>query len=217
MTAQMIQSDPKTDPPSLNQLLIGGVGEHAASPGLDGPTSELLSTNRNLERCLRLLSLPEKSWGALRGVYQILKAELRPRNWQELASLDTTTEELNRFRRSLSARRGKISALSAWLGAKLQGRPPMTITEAHDLARRMVAAWISRMVSQRPDASSAPALAGTDRDRIGIGRDVVEAQRRPGDRPVTIALGTIFILVMMAWCSVLAYGAWSALRWMTTP
>jgi hypothetical protein len=120
MTAPAIQSKTKTD---LVSVLVEVVGERAQSAALEGPVGELLSTNHNLERCLRLLALPEKTWGSLSGVYEILKVELRPMSWRELASLDTTTEELARFRRRLSARRGKVSALSEWPSARREPAP----------------------------------------------------------------------------------------------
>jgi hypothetical protein len=42
----------------------------------------------------------------------------------------------------------------------------------------------------------------------GVGRHGAEPQRASRDRLLTAALGTVFILVMVAWCSLLGYGTW---------
>jgi hypothetical protein len=71
----------------------------------------------------------------------------------------------------------------------------MTLAEGHDLARRMVAAWFFKTVGQRADAV----------ERAG-GRDAGTPDARWDRLSIALVIGCIIIMVV--WCSLLAYGAW---------
>jgi len=102
-----------------------------------------LTPDRNTERVLRLLALPQQSWGSLNGIYEIIKSDVRPRQWQALAALGINERDLEAFRLAVkhSARRHLNFRLD--LGAKRAASfSSMTLEAAHLFMRRMVEAWM---------------------------------------------------------------------------
>jgi hypothetical protein len=102
--------------------------------------------DKAFERALRLLELPQQSWGSLSGVYEIIKADVRPKKWQSLSVLGVDERDLDAFRSSIGRGKRHHGLFARFSLAKNPplNCPSMTLTEAQDFVRRMVEGWVKQ-------------------------------------------------------------------------